>query len=106
MQEPVSHATIINLEHLPTSHLSNVRGRMKEHIVQYLEVLAGDKLSCHADYLDLPSIGALSSFFNTTSMDVYDALRSLRLKGFDYQFSSLDGSVQLWRQTPIVNRKI
>lgn len=105
MQEPISHATIINLEHLPISPSRGSRGRMKEHIVQYLETLAQEKLSCHADYLDLPSIGALSNFFKTTSIDVYDALRALRVYGYDYQFSSLDGSVQIWRQDPRVRKK-
>jgi len=104
MLESVSKATVINLEQVSGYPVPGSKGLMKDQIVHFLETMAEENLTCHADYLDMPSISSFSSFFNTTSMDVYDALRSMRMKGYDYQFSSLDGSVQLWRESPAPRR--
>jgi hypothetical protein len=67
-------------------------------IASYLEQLAQERLSPLVGPLELPSMSELSSFFDCSFLKVYDAFRLLRERGYDYQFSSVDGTMLVWRQ--------
>jgi hypothetical protein len=96
MEQPVTPATILGLEHLPPFQ-KNAAGQATA-IASYLEALTRSRLDRNTHYLELPSVNRLSGFFGCSFLGVYDAFRALREKGFDYQFSSVDGAMLVWRQ--------
>ena len=103
MEQPVTHATILSLEHFPPFQAK--KGSRNNAITNYLESLAKSKLDQHTHYLELPSVSQLSGFFKCSFMQVYDAFRILREKGYEYQFSSVDGAMFIWYQHRISNKE-
>jgi hypothetical protein len=96
MEQPITHALILNLEHLPPYQKKTVY--RDNAITSYLEALAHMKLDRHTHYLELPSMSRLSVFFSCSFIEVYDAFRALQEKGYEYQFSSVDGTMLVWRR--------
>jgi hypothetical protein len=100
MEHPVSRAIIINLEHLPAFGMPDSKHNVVSQIQHYLKILITDKLPPAGGYLELPSFSIMAGFFKCSYLEIYDACRTLRAEGYDYQFSSLDGAVQVWRRSP------
>lgn len=100
MENPISRATLINLEHFPAYHVPVGECSQVENITGYLIKLVNEPLVTHGGYLELPSISNLSVFFRCSFLEVYDAFKALRKQGYDYQFSSLDGAMLVWISGP------
>lgn len=94
MEQPVSRAMVINLEHFPAYEVPVSKRGLATHIARYLKGLLAD--SRQAKQVELPSFSVLSKFFRCTHLEIYDAFKALRSQGYDYQFSGLDGSVIVW----------
>jgi hypothetical protein len=85
------HSIHLNLEQLPKLH-SKDGGQL----ALYLESVMTDNLSDTVHFVEFPSIHLLSEHLNCSSMQLYDAVRALRMRGYDYRFSSLDENIQIW----------
>lgn len=48
----------------------------------------------------LPSLAQLREHFHCSHLDIYDVLRFLRQRGFDYSFGGLDAPLHMWRVSP------
>jgi hypothetical protein len=88
---PKSHSVHLKLEQLP-----KLKSKEEAQLALYLESVMTNNLSDTIYSVELPSIQMLSEYFDCSSMQLYDAMRALRVYGYDYQFSGLDGSVQIW----------
>lgn len=100
MERPISHATIINLEHFPAYEPRGEKRGVIPQVTAYLKALVDSKLEKGAGYLELPSFSTLAEFFKCSYLEIYDIFRTLRNQGYDYQFSSLDGTVLVWISKP------
>ncbi len=99
MENPINRATEIALDQLPP-FLKPAAGPPPEvsHIAGCLcQVLDG-----HGDEgaVVLPSLAQLKEHFHCSHLDIYDVLRALRHRGFDYSFGGLDAPLRLWRVMP------
>lgn len=97
MEQANSRATIINLQHLPPYQLPAGKQNLTSHLSTYLKTFIADQLRSRASSLEFPSFISLSGFFNCSYLEMYDAFRMLRVEGYDYQFSSLDGTIEVWK---------
>lgn len=85
------HSVQLNLEQLP-----KLNSKDGGQLALYLESVMTKNLSDTVHSVELPSLHTLSKYFDCSFMQLYDAMRALRIYGYDYQFSSLDDSVQIW----------
>jgi hypothetical protein len=97
MEQPVSRATVIHLEHFPAYEVPTIKKNLVPNIAKYLKGLLSDKLYRDGRYIELPSFSMLCKFFRCRHLEIYDAFKILRTQGYDYQFSSLDGAVMVWK---------
>lgn len=92
-----SGSTVLHLEQLPAFDLPERPNRQIYHITEYLIRLAAKKLPRDDSSLVVPSIADLSLFFKCSHLEIYDALRQLRISGYDFQFSKFDQPLHIWR---------
>lgn len=48
------------------------------------------------EVLALPSLTALARFFQTSHLQVYDALQHLRKRGYDYSLQGMEAPILFW----------
>jgi hypothetical protein len=82
--------------HLSIHDLPKPQSKEKAQVALYLESLLIRHLSPAVHFVELPSMHELAEFLGCSFMQLYDAMRALRVCGYDYRFSSLDGAVQIW----------
>ncbi|MGE0201003.1 MAG: hypothetical protein AB7P76_08550 [Candidatus Melainabacteria bacterium] len=87
----------IDLNQLSRFRLPTIHSCPTQHMVSQLELILDDSLNGAVHYVTLPSISVMAEFFGCSSLQVYDGLHELRKRGYDYQFASLDGAVEMWR---------
>jgi hypothetical protein len=46
---------------------------------------------------ELPSMMTLAGFYNCGHLDVYDALRTLRSRGYEYRLRGIDNKIIVWQ---------
>lgn len=97
MEQPVSRATIIKLEHFPAYEMPDSKKGLVAHIAKYLTMMLTGLSARDGQYIELPSLSMLSKFFRCTHLEIYDAFKAIRSQGYDYQFSSLDGALLVGR---------
>jgi hypothetical protein len=95
MNQSASRAIELNPEHFPIYQLSD-NATVVDQVSKYIKTLLDEKMNKHGGYVALPSLNRLSRFFKCSYLEVYDAIKFLRTQGYDYQFSSVDGLVQVW----------
>jgi len=47
--------------------------------------------------IEIPSLMALADFYGCGHLDVYDALRLLKGRGYDYRLRGIDSPIAVWR---------
>ena len=48
--------------------------------------------------LTLPSLAIMASFFGCSYLELYDVMQMLRTNGYDYNFSSINGDIEVWQK--------
>ncbi len=99
MEPPPVSNTLINLEDFPSYKPPAGQSKLIPHTADYLKLLVDTKLSNGNRSVELPSLSLLADFFNCSHLAIYDIFRALQLQGYDYQFSSLDRAVLVWKNT-------
>ena len=97
MEQPVSRATIINLEHFPVYRKPKGAKDGVSHITKFLKKLLSSASYQYCASIELPALGTLARFFHCTYLEIYDALKALRSQGYDFQFSNLEEHVIVWK---------
>lgn len=81
----------LSLEHFPVPH-----SKENAQIALYLESIMAKTLSKKIHSIEIPSMRILSKFFDCPLMQIYDAMRTLQVGGYDYQFFSVDSNIKIW----------
>jgi len=68
-----------------------------QFLCQYLYQILIEVLDKEKQYIVLPSLSVLADFFKQPYLSVYDAMQELRGYGYDYNLSSLDSSIMIWK---------
>lgn len=71
--------------------------RRDNQLAKHLETLMTDYLPYKTDELSLPPISELARFFQCSYIEVFDAFKLLRLKGFDFNLTGLEKPIKVWR---------
>ncbi len=100
MEQAATQTIALGLEHMPAFEIPATSRKVVPHLTQYLIALLS-RFNHPVTCLELPSVTNLSVFFKCSHLDLYDALRSFRGQGYDYQFHKLDKPLKLWRKAPI-----
>lgn len=89
-------AKTLQLEHLPAFVLPDSEKSRVQSVFHYLQKLVDKEVGQLNDTLELPSISNLSHYFRCSPLEIYDALRELRHREYDYHFSKFDQPVRIW----------
>lgn len=106
MEQAASRTATINLTHFPPYQMVAAgKPNLVSDLSRYLKNVISDQLRAPVNSVEFPSFITLAAFFHCSYLEMYDAFRMLRAEGYDYQFSSLDGTIQVWRNTKLVTMK-
>jgi DNA-binding GntR family transcriptional regulator len=84
---------------LPAFDITQAHPNLAHHIYQYMLKLVNARLIPPITHLELPSITELSTLFNCSQLDLYDALQELQHIGYDYHFQKSNTPIVLWQNT-------
>lgn len=87
----------IRIQQLSVYENAMERKNLPEDISKLLVNNFLSKVTQTVHYCTLPSIDEMAKHFNCTHMEIYDSIRLLQEHGYDYNFSSLNGNIEIWK---------
>lgn len=99
MEKIASNTWTLSLATLPAFDITHASPNLVQHIYQYLLTLVRVRLVPPVTHLELPSMTELSTLFNCSLLDLYDALQDLQASGYEYQFQKSSTPILLWQKS-------
>lgn len=90
MKRRLPKITSITLDCLPEFIRTEAKAQRSEHIASFLYNIVLEKFPFQANGIHLPAFNELATFFTCSHMELYDAFRFLRSKGFDFTLTGLE----------------
>lgn len=95
MIEPSSVSHHISIQDL-SEYTPAVQHSVPEMTAHLLSIVS-NQFDNNIHFLTLPSLSTMANLFNCPYLAIYDAMQALREHGYDYNFSSINGNIEIWR---------